>query len=271
MKHHILLVVLLGALIVLGASTETRTKRATGTSRPGYNSKGRMAGSNSNSGGSSSSSSEQTLLSKLLLAPLSGFRYELLDKDSDFTFNFQGTNAKSTPAGNGGNIILANRYTFPAVTGLGVSMAIGFIGPCGMNTPHFHPRATEFNFVVNGSMETGFIAEDGFRIVRNTVPGGTGTVFPAASIHWLANLGCDPVVFVGGFNSEDPGVTTIAQNLFKIDEDVLTATLGGTDWNTVQQIASGIPADVALGLQSCLKKCGMSGPHSGSGGYSGGY
>ena len=81
-----------------------------------------------------------------------------------------------------------------------------------MNTPHTHPRATEFLYVAsNGQMEAGFIEESGARIVVNTLTQGQGTIFPMGSIHFQVNLGCEPLTFVAALNSEDPGVSEIAQ------------------------------------------------------------
>ncbi len=59
-----------------------------------------------------------------------------------------------------------------------MAMTIGFLGPCGYNTPHTHPRATEFNFAVNGTLQTGFLAENGARFVFNEVPPGSAAIFP---------------------------------------------------------------------------------------------
>jgi hypothetical protein len=60
--------------------------------------------------------------------------------------------------GKGGSGVLANRKNFPALIGLGVAASVGFLKPCGMNTPHTHPRATEFLTIASGSnVKTGFI------------------------------------------------------------------------------------------------------------------
>jgi hypothetical protein len=168
--------------------------------------------------------------------------------------------------------VLANRVTFPAIVGNGISMAVANLGPCGLNTPHTHPRATELNYVVNGTLLTGFIAESGARQVNNTVPAGSASIFPKGSIHWLANLGCDTVQFVAALGDEDPGISEIAPNLFGIEKDVLNATLGGVSDDVLSNIISGIPVDIALGVQSCLQKCGLVQPSnssSSSGSYSG--
>ena len=80
-----------------------------------------------------------------------------------------------------------------------------------MNTPHTHPRATEFLYLVNGNMEAGFIEENGARFVVNQLTAGQGTLFPQGSIHYQINTGCEPIKFVAALNNEDPGANQIAQ------------------------------------------------------------
>jgi oxalate decarboxylase/phosphoglucose isomerase-like protein (cupin superfamily) len=81
-----------------------------------------------------------------------------------------------------------------------------------MNIPHTHPRAAEFLYVVSsGQLEAGFIEENGARFVINTLTQGQGTIFPKGSIHFQANLGCEPLTFVAALNDEDPGACQIAQ------------------------------------------------------------
>ena len=86
-----------------------------------------------------------------------------------------------------------------------------------MNTPHTHPRATEFLYLVNGNLEAGFIEENGARFVINTLSAGQGTLFPKGSIHYQLNPGCEPVTFVAALNDEDPGVSQIAQRCKCLD------------------------------------------------------
>lgn len=57
-------------------------------------------------------------------------------------------------------------------------LAIGFLGPCSINTPHTHPRATEINFSVNGTLRTGLLSENGARFIVNDLPAGSASVFP---------------------------------------------------------------------------------------------
>jgi hypothetical protein len=68
--------------------------------------------------------------------------------------------------------------------------AYGYLEACGMNIPHTHPRATEINIAVNGTLRTGMLAENGARFVFNNVPAGSATVFPQGAIHFEMNLDC---------------------------------------------------------------------------------
>lgn len=50
--------------------------------------------------------------------------------------------------------------------------------PCGLNTPHVHPRATEFNLAVNGTLATGDFEENDEEFIMQTLKPGQATVFP---------------------------------------------------------------------------------------------
>ena len=85
--------------------------------------------------------------------------------DSDFIYDFLHPPASAITTGKGGHTVKADRKDFPALIGTligtGVSMTLGFLGPCGFNTPHIHPRSSQINAVVQGKLGTEFIAENG--------------------------------------------------------------------------------------------------------------
>lgn len=80
-----------------------------------------------------------------------------------------------------------------------------------MNSPHVHPRATEFNVAINGSLYTGLLSENESRFIVNNVPPLSATIFNRGAIHFEANLGCEEAIFIAAFNHEDPGVQQVAQ------------------------------------------------------------
>jgi hypothetical protein len=90
--------------------------------------------------------STEELQNKLRLAPNTVSRVKILDQDDDFVFNFLNPpGGTGETIGKGGHTVGATGANFPALIGTGMAMTVGFLGPCGFNTPHTHPRATEFN------------------------------------------------------------------------------------------------------------------------------
>lgn len=175
----------------------------------------------------------------------------------EYVFDFLTTNLGVT-MGNGGVQVNANSETFPAVIGHGVAMTVGFLAPCGINLPHTHPRATEFNLVVKGSLTAGLFQENESRFITNIVKTGQATIFPQGAIHFEQNIGCDPAIFIAGFNHEDPGVSTVANNFFfGLPADVVGASLGGLNITTIEDLARFIPTNPAFGSEECLRRCGI--------------
>lgn len=201
--------------------------------------------------------STEELQNKLRLAPNSAARIKILDQNDDFVFDFLNPpGGTGETIGKGGHTVGASGANFPALIGTGMAMTVGFLGPCGFNTPHTHPRATEFNIIVAGSaLRAGIIHENGGRFILNDVPLGSAAIFQQGAIHFEQNLGCDPAVFVAGFNHEDPGVDQIANRFFEIDPTIVSASLGGLAIQEFHNIQ--VPANVALGQDECLQRCGI--------------
>jgi len=195
------------------------------------------------------------LLEGLQKAPTRLARLNVLKDNKDWLFDF--TSGVGTTKNAGGNMTAANVANFPALFANGIAMTIGQMEPCGMNTPHTHPRATEILYLVSGEMEAGFIGENGARFVYNVLTKGQGTLFPHGSIHYQINTGCDPVLFVAALNDEDPGTSQIAQRFFGLPPDVTQATLGDIGLEEVTDLSTGVPDNLAIGVDRCLKKCGL--------------
>ncbi|KAJ7106528.1 RmlC-like cupin domain-containing protein [Mycena epipterygia] len=172
-------------------------------------------------------------------------------------------NNQSPPAGaKGGSILLATVDNFPILEELGISGAISFVEPCGLNIPHIHPRADEFFTVIDGTLDTAFVQENGFNAAIETQLGKfQGTVFPQGSIHYQQNPTCSPAVFVASLNSEDPGRSDIATNFWMLPSDVIDAALGFPETiggSNIDAWRSHLPPNLAAGVDSCLKACGLS-------------
>lgn len=178
-------------------------------------------------------------------------------EDSDFVFNF---NNATVSKGNDGDTIAANVGNFPVLLGEGLSMTVGHLGPCGMNSPHTHPRATEILYLINGTIITGMLQENGARFVYNSVNSGAAQVFPKGSIHYQQNIGCDPIAFVAALNNEDPGTSSIAQRYFGLPPDIVGASLGGIGVQQVAGLESKIPDNIIFGIDECLTRCNIKRP-----------
>lgn len=178
---------------------------------------------------------------------------------------------KTAPVGgDGGRILVANEANFPFLVGEGIAGAVAFIEPCGMNSPHIHPRATEFLTVVEGQLEVGFVMENGlFKDAAKAInalafPFNTtlnqfeATIFPQGSIHFQFNPTCERAIFTAALNSADPGTSQIAQNFFTLPDDIVTITLGDKnkiDPSNVDQFRANLPANLVSAVDSCKARC----------------
>lgn len=139
-------------------------------------------------------------------------------------------------------------------------MTVGFLGPCGFNTPHTHPRGSEFNIIVQGTLHAEFITENGASLVGHDLNTFQAVIIPQGSVHTEFNPNCENATFVAAFGSEDPGVQQSAQTFFSLDEDVVESALGtGASINgkDIDAFAKYLPKNVAQGVGECLKKCGI--------------
>ncbi|KAF3028728.1 hypothetical protein E8E12_000724, partial [Didymella heteroderae] len=207
-------------------------------------------------------------LQNLFLAPTVVKRFQRLLVQGDVlltgpalealtVFDFNG--AVPAPNANGGATKAANIETFPILTGLGISTTLGFLEPCGINTPHVHPRATEFLTLVEGSnLKFGYVLENGLvgagsnPEIAGALKKFEGTVFPQGSIHFQFNDNCERATFVASLNSEDPGTSQIAQSFFALDSQVVNATLGFPKeiaGHNIKKFRKYIPANLAQDME----------------------
>ncbi|GAB1743019.1 hypothetical protein NU219Hw_g8715t1 [Hortaea werneckii] len=198
------------------------------------------------------------LIHSLELAPTAADRVNMLTAE-DFKYDFLAPPSNAVTTGQGGHTVRSDSRVFPALIGTGVSMTVGFIGPCGFNTPHTHPRSSEINIIVQGRLGTEFVAENGVKPISNTLDKFQMTVFPQGALHAEFNPDCEDAVFVAGFASADPGVVQAAQSLFSLDPALVKADLGVDTINgqSIEEFRQQLPANVALGVEQCLNKCGL--------------
>lgn len=220
----------------------------------------------------------ETLKKELYVAPSESEREAILfphaPDASNITYQFINNTVK---APTGGTISLSGVDQFPALIGTNVGMAIGFVNPCGLNTPHLHPRANEFLTVVQGTLIGGLILEENpngagnldgkdptgpIRQVNATLSNYRGMLFPKGQVHFQFNPTCEPAVFAAAFDNQDPGRTQIARNFFSVmpDEAIIAAVGGNTellDAAHIDKLRNVIPAAFAEQMAGCAQRCGI--------------
>ena len=128
---------------------------------------------------------------------------------------FSGVLASPGDTGNAAELAVtaASVERLPGLNTLGVSMARIDFAPWGVNPPHTHPRATEIIFVLEGTLEVGFITTAN-KLFTKVVGKGDVFVFPRGLVHFQQNRGHGPAAVVAAFNSQLQGTQAIAMTLF---------------------------------------------------------
>jgi hypothetical protein len=108
----------------------------------------------------SPAASSLSLTQQLSLADTAVDRFTILPNDPQFVFDFNNPTLKGK-GGKEGDIIPANRKTFPALVGAGAGMAVGFLNGCAFNTLYVHPRSVELQIVTKGRLIIEMILENG--------------------------------------------------------------------------------------------------------------
>ncbi|OEL28295.1 Germin-like protein 1-4 [Dichanthelium oligosanthes] len=115
----------------------------------------------------------------------------------------------------GSAVTAADVEGLPGLNTMGVSMARTDFAPSGgVSPPHAHPRATEILFVVEGTLEVGFVTAAANRLFSRSVGAGEVFVFPRGLVHFQRSVGAAPAVAISAFNSQMPGTQTVAGALF---------------------------------------------------------
>jgi hypothetical protein len=114
----------------------------------------------------------------------------LLPNDSDWYYDFDAHPNYNSPSG---AVIIGDAASFPALTGLGISVSLLKLAPCGMLPPHLHPRATNLVTAMTGNTTSWMIGENGVPVHRVDLVPLRMTIFPQASIHVMQNNGKFPL------------------------------------------------------------------------------
>ncbi|CAL9779770.1 unnamed protein product [Musa acuminata subsp. burmannicoides] len=156
---------------------------------------------------------------------LNGFACKPPANVTEADFFFKGLATPGATNNTMGSLVTgANVEKIPGLNTLGVSMSRIDYAPGGLNPPHTHPRATEIVFVLDGTLDVGFITTAN-KLIAKTITKGEVFVFPRGLVHFQKNNGAMPAAVIAGFNSQLPGTQSIAATLFAatptVPDDVL--------------------------------------------------
>ncbi|KAM3751580.1 hypothetical protein ACB098_04G120000 [Castanea mollissima] len=104
---------------------------------------------------------------------------------------------------------------FPCITASKVSASDFFfdLSKEGLNSPHFHPHATEMGLVIKGRVLVGFVTTSNvyyFKVLTR----GEIFVISRRLVHFQKNVGKGKATVFTSFNSHMPGVVVLSTTLF---------------------------------------------------------
>ncbi|KAI3840176.1 hypothetical protein MKW92_016699 [Papaver armeniacum] len=130
---------------------------------------------------------------------------------------------------------------FPALNGQSVSMAILDYPAGSVNPPHTHPRSAELLFVVEGSLDVGFIDTTNMLFTQTLQPGDM-FIFPKGLVHFQYNKNAtEPAAAISAFGSANAGTVSVPMSVFATGiDDAILAESFKTDVATIQKIKAGL-------------------------------
>ncbi|KAJ7970577.1 Germin [Quillaja saponaria] len=128
-------------------------------------------------------------------------------------FVFSGIKSPGNFRETGFSGVSVNSNVFPGLNTLGMSFVRADFDVGGVNVPHFHPRATEIAFVLEGKVYSGFVDSNN-RVYAKVIEKGEVMVFPRGLVHFQMNIGDKRATILGSFNSQNPGSQRIPTAIF---------------------------------------------------------
>ncbi|GMH21967.1 hypothetical protein Nepgr_023810 [Nepenthes gracilis] len=136
------------------------------------------------------------------------------------------------------NVTGANAMAFPGLNTLGVSMNRIDLAPGGLNPPHSHPRATQLDIVIEGTVMIGFVTT-GNVFYSKVLRKGELFVVPRGLVHFEKNIGKGKALIFAAFNGQMPGTVSIAPTLFGAKPSIPDAIL-----STAFQVETGVVDEI---------------------------
>lgn len=144
-----------------------------------------------------------------------------MPSDGGFKYDLAGSPPQVTAQG--GTIREANQTTFPALNGLAVYLLT--LAPGAVRIPHWHPDASELDYVLTGTAQIG-IADPSGAWQRFEAGAGEIAFIPQGWFHYISNPGQDELRMLVIFNNANPNDIGISEGFQPLPDEVLALTFG---------------------------------------------
>lgn len=123
----------------------------------------------------------------------------------------------------GGWVKLSNNGLLPVLDGLAVYSLL--LVPKGAREPHWHPNASELNYLLSGRARITLLSPSGAVETIDMQPGDL-SFMPQGYFHHIENIGTEDVRFAVFFSNRNPSDIGISGSLGAYSNDVLAAVFG---------------------------------------------
>ncbi|MCL7026714.1 hypothetical protein MKW94_003881 [Papaver nudicaule] len=164
---------------------------------------------------------------------VNGFPCKSVSQVTSNDFFFSGLmNEASTANPFGAGLILGDVTAFPGLNTQGLTVSRIDIAPGGIIPLHTHPRASECNLVTKGKVLFGFITTTDV-LYSKVMKAKELSIIPRGLVHFAKNVGSGKAVVIAILNSQQPGFSTLPNNLFasnpEIPNDILAKNFRVTE------------------------------------------
>ena len=136
------------------------------------------------------------------------------------SFPFKQTMFKTFP---GGDFYRANAGNFPVLKGLAIQALD--LQPGAVREPHTHPNANQLDYCVSGKGLVGIVGPEGEAHYLELNPGDISFV-PQGYLHWIENLGGEPLSFLVVLSHEEPQTIEFSEMYAGVPKSTLAKMYG---------------------------------------------
>ncbi|KAG0564628.1 hypothetical protein M758_8G121200 [Ceratodon purpureus] len=147
----------------------------------------------------------------------------------DFVFTGLRNKGNTSVTGTDAVITFALVDQYPGLNTQGISHVRLDLEPGGVIPLHSHPLATETIFVVEGTINTGFVSHENI-LFSKILQKGDVFIFPRGLLHFQENVGNKSAICFNSFNAQFPALLLAANQMFatNISTTVLTKSFGAS-------------------------------------------